>query len=613
MIKYDIPPKHVLFSSPDKTGTQISPDGTKISYIALYNGALNIWVKSIDKNDEHPLTHDQKIGITTYSWLFDSQHIIYMQDLAGNNNFHIYKLNIYTKVVKDITPYKDVSARIIAYRREFPDTILIGLNKHHPFLHDVYKWDLNTDNLVLIEKNIGNVVGWLADNNLVIKGAISPNADGSNSLLIRDYPGAAWKEVIKWDLEEATHSSPVGFAKDNRRIYLRDSRNSNTNRLVLFDPNTKESQIIAQDEIYDVSGVFGNPITHEIIAITFIKARKEIEIIDQSYAEDFKIIKNIDHGDFSIIDSSLDFNKWVIVFSKDNGPVSYYVYDRLTKTSKFLFFNSGQLAQYELAKTNPISFVSRDGLNIHGYLTYPTNIKDEVNLPLVVLVHGGPWVRDSWGFQPTVQWLATRGYAVLQVNFRGSAGYGKDFLNAGNKEWGRKMHFDIEDAVKWSIENKIANKDKIAIFGSAYGGYESIVAAAFSPDMFCCAVSIVGPLDLNKLAKSFTKEWDHFKNSFIKRVGDPLDEIEMLNDRSPISKIDDIKIPVMIAQGRLDPRTSKEDSDKLISNLRSRGIPHEYLIFEDEGHGFVKPHNSMHFFATAEAFLAKHMGGDLQV
>ena len=607
-VSVDIPPKHVLFSSPDKIGPQISPDGTKITYIAMYNGVWNIWIKSIDKNDDRPLTHDTGIGITTYSWLLDNQHLIYMQQ-QDQNSSHIFKFNIATRKIIDITPYKNVNARIISYRREFPDTMLISLNRNHPALYDVYKWDLKTDMITLVEKNLGNVTGWIADNNLVIKGAMCANQDGSTCLLIRDYPGATWKEVIRWEFEDSAQSSPVGFAQDNRRIYIRDSRNSNTNRLILLDPATKETQIVAQDETYDLSGIFADPVNHELISVTFTKERKEVVLLNDTYAEDFKTIKTLDHGDFSITDSSVDFNKWLILFSKDNGPSSYYIYDRTTKTGKFLFFNNGSLSQYELAYSEPITFEARDNLKIHGYLTYPTGVTEKTNLPIVVLVHGGPWVRDTWGFQPTVQWLATRGYAVLQVNFRGSAGYGKEFLNAGNKEWGRKMHHDIEDAVKWAVEKNIADKNKVAIFGSAYGGYEAMVAAAFSPDTFCCAVNIVGPLDLNKLANSFPKEYSHFKGSFIKRVGDPEKEKDLLTDRSPITRIEDIKIPVMIAQGKLDPRTSKEDSDKLVRHLRTKNINTEYLIFEDEGHGFVKPHNNMHFFATAEMFLARHLGG----
>lgn len=609
MLKHDIPPKHVLFSNPDKFTPQISPNGKLISFISLYNGIPNIWIRSIDKDDAKPITHEKNIGIGSYSWLFDSEHIIYTQDAQGGNNFHIYKINITNKISKDVTPFDNVSARIISYRREFPDEILLGLNKNHPAFHDVYKWDLKNDSLTLVEKNPGNVTGWIADNNLQIKAAMTVKQDGSVSLVMRDYIGAEWQEKINWSFEDASQSSPVGYSSDNRKIYIRDCRNSNTSRLILFDPNTGEEKVIAEDQIYDVKGVFGNPVDHEVIAVTFAKERKEVVVLDKNFTVDFEILKNIDHGDYAIVDSTLDFNKWLILFYKDNGPVSYYLYDRITKKNKFLFYNNGLLAQYKLASTKPISYKSRDGLNIHGYITYPTNTEEKTNLPMVVLVHGGPWSRDNWGYQPTVQWLATRGYAVFQINFRGSAGYGKNFMNAGNKEWGNKMHHDIEDGVKWALENKIANKDKIAIFGSAYGGYEAMIGATRSSDMFRCAVNIVGPLSLNKLAESFPQEWSHFKNSFVKRVGDPVYEKDLLEDRSPIKHLDNISIPVMIAHGKLDPRTDRNDTEMVVRKLKEKNIHVEYLMFEDEGHGFVKQHNTMHCFATAESFLARHLGG----
>ena len=417
---------------------------------------------------------------------------------------------------------------------------------------------------------------------------------------------------ISWLGDDASLSSPLCFNEDNTKIYINDSRNFNTTRLTLFDLVTKETSVVAADENHELAGIFCEPSTNKLIAITFSKQRKEHVIIDSMYEQDFTNIKNHLDGDFLIVDSSSDFTKWLVSYTNESNPAIFYLYDTISKTINYLCHTNSKLNKYEFGKMISISYTARDGLKIHGYLTFPTQSKTLKKLPMIVVVHPGPWSRDVWGYHAVVQWLATRGYAVLQVNYRGSAGYGKKFLEEGNKQWGNKMHHDIEDAVKWAVENEIANEKKIAIIGSAYGGYESMVAATKNPELFCCAINIGGPLDLKKLVNSFNNA-PNLRDSFYMRVGDPLIDGQMLVESSPINYLEQIKIPIMLAHGKQDNKIDLKDIEILIAKLKEKNIDHEHLVFEDEGTNFTKQHNNMLLFACAESFLAKHLGGVTEV
>ena len=323
---------------------------------------------------------------------------------------------------------------------------------------------------------------------------------------------------------------------------------------------------------------------------------------------DFDNIGGIHQGDFFIISRDNADTTWVVAFTVDNGPVPFYAYDRKSQKATFLFDNQPELNKYTLATIEPISFTSRDGLTIHGYLTLPQG-EQKTDLPMVLNVHGGPWGRDAWGYRPDAQWFANRGYACLQVNFRGSTGYGKNFLNAGDREWGRNMHNDLVDAVQWAIDKGITDPKKVAIFGGSYGGYAALVGATFTPDLFCCAVDIVGPSNLNTLIRTIPPYWSTFRATFHKRVGNPDTEEEFLNSRSPLFRVDQIKIPILIGQGANDPRVKQAESEQIVEAMKSKGIDYEYMLFPDEGHGFAKPENRLKFYAAAEKFLAKYLGG----
>jgi dipeptidyl aminopeptidase/acylaminoacyl peptidase len=424
-------------------------------------------------------------------------------------------------------------------------------------------------------------------------------------LLYREKSDADWETWRHWDAED--EGSVVDFSADNQTMYVIASHDANAERLLAVDVQTREETVIASDEQYDVGGVLIHPTTRVLQAVSFYRDRLEWQVLDNSIAQDFEILQNFHRGELSVGSRDLEDRTWLVSYRRDNGPVSYYRYDRSTQKLTFLFTNKPQLQELPLAPMNSISFPSRDGLTIHGYLTLP--VGGETPLPAVLLVHGGPWARDTWGFDPVVQWLANRGYAVLQVNFRGSTGYGKDFLNAGNREWGAKMHDDLIDAVQWLIQEGIADGNKIAIMGGSYGGYATLAGLTFTPETFACGVDIVGPSNLITLMESIPPYWKPMMAMFSHRVGDLESEPEFLKARSPLFYADQIQKPLLIGQGANDPRVKQAESEQIVEAMKKAGKPVEYVVYTDEGHGFARPENRLHFYAIAEEFLSKYLGG----
>ena len=601
-------PREVLFGNPVKTSPKISPDGRRMAYLAPVNNVLNVWVKTIGKADDRVVTKDDNRGIRRYFWAEDNKHIMYLQDIGGNENWRLYGVNPETDEIKDLTPYEGVQVRILASDKHFPNELLIEMNKDNPKVHDVYHLDLKSTEIKLIAKNPGNIASWLADAELKVRCATAATPAGGFDLMVRENEQADWEKLLTWDSENSLNSGAVSFTKDGASLYLIDSRNVNTGRLVKMEITTGNMEVIAEDPRYDVGNVMIHPDSYEIQAVSFTKARLEWTLLDESIKDDFRDIAKLEHGDYVVYDRDNADETWLAGFTKDNGPVTYYAYDRKTKKGTFLFSRTPQLNEYKLARMEPISFTTRDGLTIYGYLTLPLG-KGRSNLPMVLNVHGGPWARDTWGYDPQAQWFANRGYACLQVNFRGSTGYGKDFVNAGDKEWGRKMHNDLVDAVDWAIEQRIADPEKVAIYGGSYGGYAALVGATFTPDVFRCAVDIVGPSNLITLIKSIPPYWSTYLATFHKRVGDPETEEEFLKSRSPLFKVDQIRIPILIAQGANDPRVKQAESEQIVEAMKKKGLAYEYILFPDEGHGFAKPENRLKFYEAAEKFLAKHLGG----
>lgn len=601
-------PLKILAGNPERVSPRVSPDGTMMSYIAPVNDVLNVWVKTIGKDDARAVTSDDNRGIRRYFWAMDSKHIMYLQDVGGNENWRLYRVDLGTNEVTDLTPFDNVQVRVLAVDKHFPDEILIEMNKENPQVHDVYKLTISTGDLELVARNPGNVIGWLQDADLKVRCATAATPEGGFDLLYRESEDATWEKLLTWDAENGLSSQAIEFTKDGSGLYLVDSRDANAGRLVKYDIETGDIDIIAQDPQYDVYETMINPDTREIEAVAFMRSRIDWQVLDESIADDMKAIARLDDGDYYVTNRDNADDTWLVGFTQDDGPVTYYAFDRKSKKGKFLFSHMPALEDYTLAPMEPVSFQSRDGLTIHGYMTFPVG-KPRQNLPMVLYVHGGPWARDTWGYDYTAQWLANRGYISFQVNFRGSTGYGKEFLNAGDKEWGARMHDDLVDAVNWAVEQGYADSGKVAIYGGSYGGYAALVGATFTPDLFCCAVDVVGPSNLVTLIRSIPPYWSTLLATFYKRVGNPDTEEEFLKSRSPLFKVDQIKIPILIAQGANDPRVKQAEAEQIVAAMKAKGIDYKYMLFPDEGHGFAKPENRLKFMAEADRFLATYLGG----
>ncbi|MBD0253199.1 MAG: S9 family peptidase [Rubrobacter sp.] len=604
-------PREVLFGNPERMSPRLSPDGERLAYIAPRDGVLNVWVGPVGGRpgeDFEPVTDDRKRGIRVCFWAEDNRHVVYLQDEGGDENWRVHAVDASTKEDRDLTPFEGVRAQIVGSSRHFPDTLLVALNRENPELHDVYRLTLSTGDLDLVAKNPGNVVGWLVDAEFRVRAAMAATPDGGFDLLLRDDEDVDWRRILSWGKEDALSTAPVGFTEDGARMYLLDSRGANASRLALLDLESGVTETLVEDSRYDVGRVVTDPETHEVQAAAVERARTEWVVLDDGIREDFETIGSLNRGDFAVTSRDRADENWVVAFTADEGGASFYSYDRANKSGEHLFDARPDLAGYDLARMEPVSFTSRDGLTIEGYLTRPQGTSDGPS-PMVLNVHGGPWVRDGWGYDPEAQWFANRGYACLQVNYRGSTGYGKSFLNAGDKEWGGRMHDDLVDAVGWAVDEGVADPERVAIFGGSYGGYAALAGATFTPDLFRCAVDIVGPSSLITLINSIPPYWKPLLATFHERVGNPETEEDFLKSRSPLFYVDRVRIPMLIAQGANDPRVKQAESEQFVAAMKEKGIDHEYLLFEDEGHGFARPENRLEFYAATERFLAKHLGG----
>ncbi len=601
-------PRSILFGNPVQANPQISPDGEWIAYLAPYEDVLNIWVQSSMGGKVEVRTRVQGRGISNYFWASDSRHLLFLKDHEGDENTHLFKVSPQDFNPQNLTPFSGVRAQILAAEKNFPNELLVTMNRENPKFEDVYRLNWKTGDLQLIEKNNGTVAQWFADPELRVRARLVAGTRGEFALQFRETEKAEWRNLLEWGLEDSFNSRVVGFSRDGQSLYLVDSRNYSSGRLIRLQLSSGEIEVIAEDPDYDVLGVLMHPDKKEPQAVEWFQAKRVLNFFDSQLAADFQILEK-EFGSLPALASRDDNDQvWVMRVESDTAPVAYYVYDRGTKQSRFLFEHQPALKKYKLASMEPFAFEARDGLKINGYLTFPPG-KERKNLPLVLKVHGGPWNRDVWGFDSRAQWLANRGYLCMQVNFRGSTSYGKDFLNAGNKEWGGKMQHDLTDSVAWAVKQGYANPKRMAIFGGSYGGYAALAAAAFTPDLFKAAVAVVGPSNLISFIQTTPAYWAADLENIYLRVGHPEKDADFLKSRSPLFSVNQIKTPLLIAQGANDPRVKKSESDQIVAALKEHGIQHKYLLFEDEGHGFAKPENQMLFFKTAENFLARHLGG----
>lgn len=609
-------PRSVLFGNPDKAAARISPDGKQISYLAPVNGVLNVWVGPIDKPEEaRAVTKDTKRGIRSYSWAYTNQHILFSQDENGDEDWHIYRVDLKTGETKDLTPLKKIAARIEEVSHKFPKEILVALNDRDPQFHDIYRVNIDTGDKTLVQKNT-EFSGFVTDDDYKVRFASKFAPDGGVLYLKPDGKGG-WGDFLKVGQADSLTTQPLGFDKTGEVMYLLDSRDRDTAALATLDLKTGKESVVAENARADAGGILQHPTEKTIQAVSFTYDRTQWVFKDPAVEADFAELRKVADGDISVASRTLDDKQWIVGFLMDNGPVRYYLYDRPTKKAKFLFTNRKDLEGQPLQKMHPRIIKARDGLELVSYLTLPPDTDKagkgvpDKPLPMVLYVHGGPWARDSWGFNAPHQFLANRGYAVLSVNFRSSTGFGKKFLNSGNKEWGLKMHDDLIDAVDWAVKEKIADPSKVAIMGGSYGGYATLAGLTFTPDKFACGVDVVGPSNLVTLLSTIPPYWAPALQLFKDRVGDHTTEEgkKFLTERSPLTHVEKIKKPLLIGQGANDPRVKQSEADQIVKAMNDKKIPVTYVLFPDEGHGFARPANRLAFEAVTEAFLARHLGG----
>ncbi|MCC8467549.1 MAG: S9 family peptidase [Rickettsia endosymbiont of Eriopis connexa] len=618
-------PRKVLFGNPDKARVSLTYDGKYILYIAPKDGVLNIWLApSDDISKAEAITHDKGRGIWSYAKAYNNKNILYTQDFNGDENDRIYSYNIETKETQLLTPEKGVKAGIAGASHKKPNEILIYLNERNPEYFDIYKLNLDTLDKELIYKN-DRFTDCVVDENLNLRFGSLLDKDGAVEYY--ELKDGEPKLYTKISMEDSFNTSILGFDASGEILYMLEGRNRNTSALKAITLATGSEEILAEDSKADIGLFTVHPTKQTPQAVSIGYDRVSYKILDKDIEDDIKYLQALDRGDLIINSRTLDDKIWIVAYMADNAPVKYYKYDRANKKAEFLFTNRKELEQYNLAKMIPVIIKSRDGLDLVSYITFPNDVKlDENNIPdkkvpLIINVHGGPWVRDSWGYNPEHQWLANRGYAVLSINYRGSTGFGKDFLNAGNLEYAGKMHTDLIDGVNWAIKNNIVDSDKVCIMGGSYGGYATLVGLTMTPDIFACGVDVVGMSNLLTHVQSKAPYMTPLLSIYKTRIGpwDTEEEKEFLRQRSPINFVDNIKKPLFIAQGAHDVRVVQAESEQIVNSMKAKHIPVVYALYKDEGHGFAKPGNRISYYALAEQFLAKilkgraeHIGDDLK-
>ena len=611
-------PRRVFFGNPDRTQVTISPDGAHLAWLAPRDGVLNVWVAPRERPaDARPVTADSGRGIRFYAWAYSGGDILYIQDKGGDENWRVYSADVATGEVGDLTPFDGVAAQIVGLSHRHPNEILIALNNRDPQWHDIYRVNLTSGERTLLLQH-DRFMGVEVDDDLTIRAAIQMTPSGGLDIFRAD--GDDWTLWQAFPAEDMLTASTVGFDKTGHVLYLRDSRDRDTAALVAIDITTGERSLLAADERADADQVLRHPTERHVQAVAFDYERKEWQVLDPAIAADMAFLRGISHGDAEITSRSLDDRFWLVAYVVDDGPVRYYLYDRRGQAADFLFTNRAELEGLPLAKMRPAVVPARDGLNLVVYYTLPPGSDSDGDgipdapLPMVFIPHGGPWGRDTWGFNGWHQWLANRGYAALSVNFRSSTGFGKSFTNAGDFEWGGKILADQQDGVQWAIAQGIADPARVAVMGGSFGGYSTLAGLTFYPEVFACGVDIVGPSNLITLLETIPPYWKPMIELFTMRVGDHRTEEgrALLKAHSPLTYVDRIVRPLLIAQGANDPRVKQAESDQIVTAMQAKGIPVAYALYPDEGHGFVRPQNNLSFAALAEAFLGRCLGGRVQ-
>ncbi|MGQ0713664.1 MAG: prolyl oligopeptidase family serine peptidase [Gemmatimonadaceae bacterium] len=612
-----IPLTH-FFDNPEIAGAQISPDGKWLSYLKPYKEKLNVHIRPISGQAERRLTSDTTRPVTGYFWSSDSRHVLYVQDKGGNENYHVYRVPIAGTGVpeaKDLTPFEGVRAIIFAVPRDMPGRILIGLNKRTPSAFDAYWLDLATGDTTVAARNPGRILGYLLDDEHRLRAATGSNDQGGTDIYAMTPGGTEWRKVASYPATE--NVAPLRIHPNGRQLYM-SSNHGETDlaQLVLLDLEGGQTTTVESDpeKAVDFGRAFFSELTDSLLATVYVADTVRIYPKNPRFARDVANVKRLHDGTPGITSMTLDEMKYIVTFDSPTDPGATYLYDRATGRARFRFRPRPRLVPRHLAPMRAVSYKAADGLTIHGYLTAPIGVPTR-NLPLVLVVHGGPWARDTWGYDAEAQLLANRGYAVMQVNYRGSTGYGKAFYNAAVKEWAGKMHSDLIDGVRWAIKEGIADSSRVAIYGGSYGGYATLVGLTFTPEVFACGVDYVGPSSLVTLIESFPAYWKPFlEGSFYRHVGNPsvAADVEDMKKRSPLFFVDRIRDPLLIVQGANDPRVTKLEADQMAIALRDRGVKVRYLLASNEGHGFLNADNRLALYRSMELFFKDCLGGRAQ-
>jgi dipeptidyl aminopeptidase/acylaminoacyl peptidase len=594
-----------FFKNPEKTAYQISPDGKYLSYLAPWETRMNIFVQEVGKKEAKQLTSEKDRDIGSYFWA--KERILFLKDKGGDENFKLYGVNPDGSNLICFTDFDSVTTQIIDVLEDIPtDDVIIGLNKRNKQVFDAYRLNTKTGEMTMIAENPGNIDTWLTDHDGKLRVAVT--TDGVNkSLLYRATEKDPFQVIITTDFKESLE--PAFFTFDNKNIYALSNIGRDKTAIVEYDiTNKKEVKVIYEHPDYDMSYLSYSHKRKVLAAAVYTSWKRERHFFDKELQAIFDDINKQLGGNIEVAITGYNKaeDKYIIRTYSDRTMGSYYLYDVANKKLDNLCDVSPWLKAEDMAEVKPIEFKSRDGLTIHGYLTLP-KCDDTTNLPVVVNPHGGPWYRDSWGFNPEIQFLANRGYAVLQVNFRGSTGYGRKFWEASFKQWGKTMQDDVTDGVNWLIDQKIADKERVAIYGGSYGGYATLAGLTFTPDVYCCGVDYVGVSNLFTFMKTIPPYWKPFMEMMYAMVGDPKKDSLLLADASPVFHVDKIKAPLFIAQGANDPRVNKAESDQMVEALKKRDVQVEYMVKDNEGHGFYNEENQFDFYEAMEKFLAKHM------
>jgi dipeptidyl aminopeptidase/acylaminoacyl peptidase len=601
-------PLEDFFKNPEQTRYQISPDGKYFSYMAPYEKRMNVFIQERGQTEAIRLTSETDRDIAGYYWPNNHQ-VLYLKDNGGDENYKLYGVNTDGSNAVCFTDFADVRTQIIDDLPEIPNEVIIGLNKRNPQVFDPYRLNLETGEMDMLAENPGNIQGWMFDHDGKLRVAFAI-VDGVNtSILYRETEEDEWKDVLTTSFKESM--SPYFFTFDNKNVIGTSNLNRDKSAVVEFDiANGKEIKVLYENPDYDVEGVYYSKKRKVITSASYTSWKNERHFFDNETKQLFARL-NKELGDYEIGISGYNKNEDVFIIRtySDRSLGAYYIFDKTADKLEKITEVSPWIDENEMAVVNPISYKSRDGLTIQGYLTLPKGYTMETakGLPVVVNPHGGPWARDGWGFNPEIQFLANRGYAVLQMNFRGSTGYGKAFWEASFKKWGKEMQDDITDGTKWLIDQGIADPEKIAIYGGSYGGYATLMGLVKEPDLYAVGVDYVGVSNMFTFMKTIPPYWEPMLQMMYEMVGDPVKDSLMLREVSPVFHVDKITAPLFIAQGRNDPRVNVDESDQIVEAMKARNVEVEYLVKDDEGHGFRNEENRFDFYRSMEAFLSSHI------